>query len=411
MKSAGPRAVRTTVSLLCGCLLVLPNLAASSAARSSCSKSEAPKPAHTAGDKRTAAKTGAILRGVGVFRLGSSYQTAPELSRAQYVVVSRNAARAAARLPGTSLVYMSGTAIQQEWSTGVPFAVARDQGWLLKDPDGRYVSGLNGSIVADVGDRNYQQTFVESVASFLRQNGDDGVFIDDVVADLRIETSGALPAKYPTPEAWETAMVDFVDNVGGSLRERGYYVLVNAVKFVPYDARSDDGTLTHEFWQDIAPDVSGLLMEFWLQNPVDREPRSLGPEWFQQWPGWQALVSTAQSGGADFFGLMYGGNRDRRVMRFGRGSFMLDWDGHGGAFVFHGSDTRKTFDTAWVKQLGSPRAKKIQRADGVWTRQYARGVVVVNARNEPITLCIEGISRRIGAVDAAFVTEQSQRNR
>jgi hypothetical protein len=107
--------------------------------------------------------------------------------------------------------------------------------------------------------------------------------------------------------------------------------------------------------------------------------------WFQQWPGWQALVSTAQRRGADSFGLMYGDGKNRRAMRFGRGSFMLDWNGKGGAFVFHVADGSDPFNTAWVRQLGSPVAPKVRRAQGVWQRRYEQGVVVVNARSEAVT--------------------------
>jgi hypothetical protein len=199
-------------------------------------------------------------------------------------------------------------------------------------------------------------------------------------------------------------MVDFVDYVGKDLKRRGYYVLVNAVKFVPHDARSDTGRFTREFWSRLAPSVSGLLMEFWLQNPVDLKTRGLGSEWFQQWPGWQALVSAAQRRGTDFFGLMYGDRTNRRAMRFGRGSFMLDWNGKGGAFLFHVTDGSDPFDTAWVRQLGSPVARKVRRAQGVWQRQYERGVVVVNARSGAVTLRVAGDSRTVGAGDAAFIS-------
>jgi hypothetical protein len=199
-------------------------------------------------------------------------------------------------------------------------------------------------------------------------------------------------------------MVDFVDYVGRDLKRRGYYVLVNAVKFVPQDARSDTGRFTREFWSRLAPSVSGLLMEFWLQNTVDLKTRGLGPEWFQQWPGWQALVSAAQRRGADFFGLMYGDGTNWRAMRFGRGSFMLDWNGKGGAFVFHVADGSDPFNTAWVRQLGSPVAPKVRRAQGVWQRRYERGVVVVNARSEAVTLRVGGVLRTVRAGDAVFIS-------
>jgi Hypothetical glycosyl hydrolase family 15 len=365
------------------------------------------------GGSRPAAKHHRVLRGTGIFRLGNSYQTASSYERFQYVVVSRHVARDASRLPGTALVYTSGTAVQEAWSTGVPFstAAARDNGWLLKGADGEFIRGPDGSFVADLGNEDYQRAFAKKVSTLVRTSRSDGVFIDNVVADVRTETGGVVPPGYPTQRGWEAATLDFVGYVGRALKKRGYYVLVNAVKFVPQDARSDNGRLTRQFWSRLAPSVSGVLMEFWLQNPMDLKTRELGTHWFQQWSGWQALVATAQRHGADFFGLMYGDHKNRRPMRFGRGSFMLDWNGKGGAFVFHMTDGSDHFDTAWVRQLGSPVAPKVRRARGVWQRRYERGVVVVNARSEAVTLRVDGAATTVGAADAAFISRTGRRFR
>jgi Hypothetical glycosyl hydrolase family 15 len=377
--------------LLCGTLFVIALPDSSMSARSGPVSNRQPAKHHR------------VLKGTGIFRLGNAYKTASGYDKFAYVVVSRHVARDAARLPGTTLVYTSGTEVQETWSTGVPFSTARDNGWLLKGAHGEYVRGGDGSIVADIGNKDYQRAFVANVSTLLRWSRTDGVFIDGVVADVRIETDGTFPPAYPTQNAWEAAMADFVDYVGKDLKRRGYYVLVNAVKFVPKDAHSDDGRLTRQFWSRLAPSVSGLLVEFWLQNPKDLKTRELGTHWFQQWPGWQALVSTAQQLGADFFGLLYGDRKNLRAMRFGRGSFMLDWNGKGGAFVFHVADASDPFNAAWVRQLGSPMAPKVRRAYGVWQRQYERGVVVVNARSEAVTLRVEGVSRTVAAGDAGFI--------
>jgi hypothetical protein len=48
-------------------------------------------------------------------------------------------------------------------------------------------------------------------------------------------------------------------------------------------------------------------------------------------------------------------------------------------------------------------APKVRRAYGVWQRQYERGVVVVNARSEAVTLRVEGVSRTVAAGDAGFI--------
>jgi hypothetical protein len=73
---------------------------------------------------------------------------------------------------------------------------------------------------------------------------------------------------------------------------------------------------------------------------------------------WQRVVSVAQRAGVDFLGLTYGTHDDLQAMRFGKGSFMLDWNGKGGAF-------------------------KVEVQTGVWQRRYERGLVVVNTTRRP----------------------------
>jgi hypothetical protein len=120
------------------------------------------------------------------------------------------------------------------------------------------------------------------------------------------------------------------------------------------------------------------------------------------WPSWQSLVSVAQGAGVDFFGLAYGAGADVRAMRYVRGSFLLDWNGRGGAVIFSTTDRADPYDAAWVKQLGAPMKPKRQRAPGVWQRQYTRGIVVVNTTNAAITVSVRGTEWTIGPTDALF---------
>lgn len=345
-----------------------------------------------------------LLAGTGVVRLGQAYASAGRYDRYSYVVVSQGDARAAARLPGTSLVYMSGTSIPPTWFTGVPFERAASRGWLLKDASGHYiVSQQYGNYIADVGNPDYQRAFATGVLSFLARAKVDGVFIDDVVASYNALTGSAVPTAYPNQESWEAAMTSFIYYVGPILKRHGYYVLVNAGKFVPGNPGSDTAALTAEFWRRLAPCVNGLMSEYWLQNPLDPTlMRVIGTQWFQNWDGWQGLVSVAQRGGADFFGLTFGSGDNQQAMRFGRGSFLLDWNGRGGAFMYSINDRPDPYAPTWVTQFGLPLRPKFQRAPGVWQRRYQRGLIVVNANTAPVTLRVNGSMQTVAAGDALF---------
>ena len=136
MHRAGGRWAGLLGALASACLLAVP-VVPSAAARSS------PALGGLLGVELAArSKT---LEGTGVFRLGTLYGSASGYERFEYVIVGRNDAGPAARLPATSLVYMSGTSIQRSWSTGVSFDEALANGWLLRDSAGELIGAVQES--------------------------------------------------------------------------------------------------------------------------------------------------------------------------------------------------------------------------------------------------------------------------
>jgi hypothetical protein len=230
----------------------------------------------------------------------------------------------------------------------------------------------------------------------------DGVFIDDVRASP-LGLNGTFPAKYPNDQAWEEATMSFVTTVGPALRKRGFYVMVNAEAYFRNDWASNTGEQYARFYKRIAPHVDGIMNEYWMQNPVDiSQMRSLGSSWYDYWNGWQALVSITQAAGADFFGLTYGSGGYTRAMRYGRASFLLDWNGRGGAFIWVPTDRNDPYHPVSVKQLGLPLAPKFERMSGVWQRRYERGMVVLNATDNPVSVRVEGAVLSVAPADAVF---------
>ncbi|MDQ3671865.1 MAG: putative glycoside hydrolase family 15 protein [Actinomycetota bacterium] len=345
-----------------------------------------------------------VLGGTGIIRWNPDYPRASGYERFAYIITSRFDARKAAHLPGKSLVYMSGTTVERKWSQGVTHAEALANNWLLKDESGATVLNIQyGAPVGDVGSSAYQQRFIANTLAFMKRTKVDGVFIDDVLGDP-VVMAGVYPAKYPNEAAWESAMTSFVHTVGKALKARGYYVLANAAKWIEDDSRSDTGEHTAEFWARIAPGVSGLMTENWHQSAEDHgKLRVLGSNWDQQWKGWQNLVSVAQSSGADFFGLTYGSGADTKAMRYARGSFLLDWNGRGGAIVYFKTDNPDPYHPTWVRQLGNPEGAKLELAAGIWQRRYERGMVVVNATSTATTVRAYGKSYTVAGADALFV--------
>ena len=327
-----------------------------------------------------ATAAGGATPGIGVIRWGSSFSQASGYDRYSYVDVTPGDADDAGRLSTKSLVYMSGTSVQTSWSTGVSYSEALANNWLLKDANGQYLRNTAyGAYVGDIGNPAYQQRFISNVAALLAANGNEGVHIDDVLMTPVLLTSGVFPAKYPTQQSWENAMVSFIQAVGQGLRSRGYYVLAQAIGYIPGDAPgSNDGTTNARFWSRLAPYVSGLLSEYWEQLPND--PTKLRPSgtssWTQYWDGWLDQIDAAQNNGADFFAYMYGTSSSVNIMRYGKASFLLKWDGGGGGFIYQ-TTSGDPWNLEWTMDIGQPSASRYQVGVG-WRRNYSGGTVILN---------------------------------
>jgi hypothetical protein len=285
-------------------------------------------------------------------------------------------------------VYFAGTDVNTQWSTGVPYSQAEANGWLLRDGSGNLLVNQSyaDDYVGDVGNPAYQQAWISNVLGYLAANpGIKGVFIDDVLYDLT-PLAGEEAAKYPTQQAWAQAMLSFVQAVGTALRAKGYYVLANASGYVPGDPNSDDGANTISWWQQLGPYVNGLMNEFYDETSDGNNTlRTTGSSWTQNWNDWQQLIQTAQGMGDDFVGVTYGAAGDTQAMSYGKASFLLDWDGAGGAFIYDsvggannsnaGSDPLASAIPS--DNVGRPVAAAQQVGLG-WIRRYSRGIVLVN---------------------------------
>jgi hypothetical protein len=326
------------------------------------------------------ASASSVIPGIGLLHLGDTLPNASNQSSYSTVVVSRDDAPAAAALPGRSLVYFAGPDVNTQWNAGVTYTQASTNGWLLKDSSGNLLvnKSYTNNYVGDIGSSAYQSAWVNNVSAFLASSGVDGVFVDDILRDPR-PLAGTYPAKYPTQSAWESAMVSFVKAVGPALKAKGYYVLINANGYTPGDARSDDGSLTALFWQELGPSVNGLCTEYWQQTAEGTYTlRASGSSsWMQYWGGWQKLVPTAQAMGDDFVGISYGARGDTKTMMYGEASFLLEWNGRGGSYMFDPIDNSDPWNPAWTTNIGAPAAAKQQVGNG-WMRLYTGGVALVN---------------------------------
>jgi Hypothetical glycosyl hydrolase family 15 len=348
-------------------------------------------------------------RGTGLMAFGSTLSRYSHLSDYSYVVFGGDFA-VAQTLRSRTLHYEE-ISVCSSWNCGVPYAQAYGNGWLLKDANGNFIHtyGDTRRYLPDVGLPAYQQAFVHNTLSLLRAyRGIDGIEIDNVQTDIAAITRHVYPSKYPSKQSFQDAEVNFLSVVGPALRKAGYYVFANAGGYVN-ESSFDSGHDTNAFWKRIAPYLGGLMNEYWMQDPnnLTRMMDDSGGGYMHYWSGWQKLVQTAQAGGADFIGVSEGSTSDVRTMRFGKASFLLNWNGRGGAFIYAVSPAYTSgvspWNRNWTAKVGAPMGRKHEIGRRVWRRDFTRATIVVNPTTSSFTTTIHGTSYSIAAIDALIL--------
>jgi hypothetical protein len=356
-------------------------------------------------------------QGIGIIQLGGRLSEASHLRSYSYVLIGASDFARTPSLPGTVLYYTSGFTVAQAYSNGVPYSEARAKGWLLTDAGGHLLvqdSALDAGYpdyVGDVGDPAYERAFLKDVLAVLRRHRSiDGIEIDNVLADPSyFVTCKCFPKKYSGLAAWQNATIRFIAFVGSALKSRGYYVLANASGYVASPHR-DDAAVTASWWKALAPHLSGLMDEFWMQssNNLDLLMNDSRTTSNGYWSKWLSLMNVAQSRGVDFIGVTYGSRTQLGTMRFSKGSFLLGWNGRGGALIYNTDQSGggDPWNPAWTADLGRPVGARFRLASSgpdVWARRYSKGTVIVNPSTSPVIARVSGTQYTIAPSDAVIL--------
>ena len=97
--------------------------------------------------------------GIGLYSLGGALSNVANPNAYLVVVAGSAEYNELASLPGTSLAYFSGTDVNTQWSTGVPYSEAAANGWPSPDGSGNLlvIQGYPSNYVGNVGSSAYQQ--------------------------------------------------------------------------------------------------------------------------------------------------------------------------------------------------------------------------------------------------------------
>jgi Hypothetical glycosyl hydrolase family 15 len=323
------------------------------------------------------AGTGGGSSGLAVLRIcgsGNLPQLAPGL---RYVVLWPSSYRQIAaikrRSPGTKvLVYkdMASTrddAGTRDLPTGTSYAYANrvHPEWFLKDTAGKRVSWADWPHYwqMDVGSRSYQRVWARKVAHDLRRRGWDGVFVDGISRTMQYPwyLNGRVLAKYPGPNDYARATTSFLRRVAPVLRRRSLVV-------------GNINDATPELWRRWVSFISGASKEWWTKAGSGRDSGFLtGADWRYQ----MQLLQEAQARHKIFLAFTYGPADDGPAMDYARASFLLFARGRRSAFGYSPVCGSQPSSARWRADIGAPLGPAAQVA-GIWRREFAAGIVVVN---------------------------------
>lgn len=331
-----------------------------------------------AGVERASAKP---YNGTGILTLDNGDAAATRAGKADYVVMQ---AWEASRIPALKranpnvevLMYKDAAAVRKDasdtgiYSTGLSYAEAAAEGWLLRDGGGSVIewSDWRGLYPTNVGSRGYQDRWLSNVSAEVRRGGWDGVMIDDTLTYLSHPTvGGRKPVAISSDAAMYAAMESFLARVGRGLSARGILAIPNV-------------TVEWNTWRDVMEDwtpyVSGWENEFFVKWGQDRGgERFVGADW--QWKSDMAAWCAKYR--VPLLAITYSNVSDRISQAYHRATWLMTWNGRTGASVFAPTESNTNHWTPLsTVNLGKPRAARVVLRSGVNRRLYSRGLVLVN---------------------------------
>ena len=214
----------------------------------------------------------------------------------------------------------------------------------------------------DIGNPSYQQACASHAVSLAKQDGFDGVYLDGLNAQYNwLVKSGVKIPKYPTASAWQAAMYPLITTIATLAHSRGLLVVGNI----------GGSTGTAGLWQKWTTPMDGSEEESWTDG---------GAGLAQQIPFWGAkLANLAWSEANGKYALLHSYNTTETGNTYGLASMMLEAGGSSSYSTTGGVSSELWFpEYATAQQLGQPLGPYVKTSNGVFERQFASGLVLVN---------------------------------
>lgn len=213
----------------------------------------------------------------------------------------------------------------------------------------------------DPGNREWREFFLKRALQTQRENGWDGVFLDNVEGGLAKRFQKlSLPERYDQP-GYRLAISGFLQYLHENIRAAQKQLWANII------AIEDP-----KVWDLYLANLDGAMYECFA---MDWDSGYRAPE---EWEGQLARVEKIQSSGKGIILVSQGSQSDLARQQFAFASYLLVANG---LASFRYADAR-AYRYAWIYpnyrlNLGAPVGARYYE-DGFWRRKFTNGIVSVN---------------------------------
>jgi hypothetical protein len=247
-------------------------------------------------------------------------------------------------------------------------ALADHPQWLLRDRAGQPIecAGYPYLWAMDVGNGGFEQAWANEVVGELKNQGWDGVFMDNVNPTIRYYHDPADVAKYPNDAAYSAAMSKALAYITRRIHAAGKLAMANIGSWPNYAA-------TGMRWLGY---LDGAMDErFTKFTPVRGEGYRSAGEWQTE----LSILRASQRQGKWFMGIAQSSDGDVQAERFGWATLLL---GSGGRATFALQNDNEYGLETWFSDyeapIGNALGAAVAQRDGIYRRAFSHGVVLVN---------------------------------
>ncbi|MHB1342842.1 MAG: putative glycoside hydrolase [Thermoleophilia bacterium] len=257
--------------------------------------------------------------------------------------------------------------------------------WFLKDASGnrivfQYYSGID-FYAMDWGNQAWRDYWVAQALGRVQALGFDGLFLDDLYTHPWGEIDRPL-LNYTSESQLQAAVRGFLANTFTKTKAADSKLLVigNLVDHLWFPGLFAD-------WLKVS---DGLMDEQFVHVG---ESTTTGYKSIEDW--WKLQldeVTVAEQMGKRALFISHGATTDYETMLFGYGSYMLAAGGNGRYYhELGGSLSTATWFDLWARDLGAAQGSYTVGSDGLYSRNFAGGKVIVNpSKSTTRTVSVSG---------------------